>query len=241
MPILEIKHLTKRFGGLEAVKNMEFKVFEKEILGLIGPNGAGKTTLFNVITGFYKPDKGKIYFYNKDITGLKTEQICKLGIARTFQIVKPFWGLSLLKNVLAGAYLRYKDDKKAIKNAKNCLETVGLAEKAELLPSQLTYPDLKKLELARILATRPKLLLLDETAAGLNPTEIEEMMKIVMKLRDNGMTLIVVEHVMKFIMNISDRIIVMHYGSKLIEGEPSKIASDKRVIEAYLGEGFKIA
>jgi len=239
--VLEVKSVTKKFGGLEAVKDMEFNVKKGEILGLIGPNGAGKTTLFNVITGFYKPDKGKIYFRNRDITGLKPEQICRLGIARTFQIVKPLWRLTVLENVLAAVYLRYEDRETATKKAMQCLEFVNLHKKANLFPSELSYPDLKKLELARALATEPTLLLLDETAAGLNPVEIEEMIKIIKKLHENGITFIIVEHVMKFIMNISDRIIVMHHGSKLAEGKPDEVANNRKVIEAYLGEGFRIA
>jgi len=241
MIVLEVKNVTKKFGGLEAVKNMEFNVKKGEILGLIGPNGAGKTTLFNIITGFYKPDKGKIYFCNRDITGLKPEQICRLGIARTFQIVKPLWKLTVLENVLAAVYLRYEDRETAIKKAMLYLEIVNLHKKANLFPSELSYPDLKKLELARALATEPTLLLLDETAAGLNPVEIEEMMEIIKKLHKNGITFIIVEHVMKFIMNISDRIIVMHHGSKLAEGKPDEVANNRKVIEAYLGEGFRVA
>ena len=241
MIVLEVKNVTKKFGGLEAVKNMELNVKKGEILGLIGPNGAGKTTLFNIITGFYKPDKGKIYFCNRDITGLKPEQICRLGIARTFQIVKPLWKLTVLENVLAAVYLRYEDRETAIKKAMLYLEIVNLHKKANLFPSELSYPDLKKLELARALATEPTLLLLDETAAGLNPVEIEEMMEIIKKLHKNGITFIIVEHVMKFIMNISDRIIVMHHGSKLAEGKPDEVANNRKVIEAYLGEGFRVA
>lgn len=244
MNILKVLEITKYFGGLAAVKNVTFDIYEREIVGLIGPNGAGKTTIFNLISGFYKPNKGKIIFNGEDITNLKPFQICKKGIGRVFQMTKPFLNMTCLENVMVGA-LFGKNEKKEINKAKEeameIIEFIGLSKKSDVIAKNLTIADRKKLEIARALATRPKLLLLDEVAAGLNPVEIEEIMGLMREIRNKNITLLIVEHVMKFIMGISDRIIVLHHGEKIAEGKPYEITENKKVIEAYLGEVEKIA
>ncbi|MEM3629598.1 MAG: ABC transporter ATP-binding protein, partial [Candidatus Bathyarchaeia archaeon] len=225
-----------------ALINVDFYVDNKEIVGLIGPNGAGKTTLFNVICGFYRPDSGKIIFEGKDITKLKPYNIFRLGIARTFQIVRPFLRMSVLENVQVGIFYgkrRNVGRAEANREALRWLEFVGLYEKRNVVANQLTHAERRKLELARALASEPKLLLLDEIAAGLNPTELMEMAKKVETIwKDYGVAILWVEHVMKAIMSVCHRIIVLHQGSKIAEGPPSIIARDKNVIEAYLGETY---
>lgn len=237
MTLLEGKGLTKRFGGLLVLDNVEFALKQGEILGLIGPNGAGKTTLFNVITGFERPDSGVVKYKGRDITYLSPDKICKLGIARTFQLVRPFYDLTVFQNVLLGAlYGRLKKKSKDIKEeCIKILKFIGLYEKRDRLISELTLADIRFLELARALATNPEVLLLDEMAAGLMPSEIKILMKRINEIRDSGITIFMIEHVMKLIMNISDRIMVLDHGRKIAEGKPYEVANNKNVIEAYLG------
>jgi branched-chain amino acid transport system ATP-binding protein len=239
MPLLEIENLSKAFGGVLAVRHLDFTVSEGEILGLIGPNGSGKTTLFNLITGLLKPDTGRIRFNNKDITGIAPYKICQSGVARTFQLVRPFTQMTPLENVMVGR--AYGSDPvlntgQARIESEEILALAGLAGKPVRTAAMLGLVDRKRLEIARALATKPKLLLLDEMMAGLNPVEIEDAMRLVKGIRDSGITLIVVEHVMRAVLGISDRMIVLNVGEKIAEGTPQEIASNRQVIDAYLGE-----
>jgi branched-chain amino acid transport system ATP-binding protein len=234
--LLETRGVSKRFGGLHAVSDVSFTIREGEILGLIGPNGAGKTTLFNIVNGVYKPDKGTITFAGKDITGLSPDKVVKRGLARTHQIVKPLNGMSVLDNVTVGAcFGRESLGLKAARAAAlEVLKQVGLAERAASPARSLTLAAKKRLEVARALAAKPRLLLLDEVLAGLNPTEVAQMIDLIRKIRDHGVGVFMIEHVMQAIMKLSDRIVVLNFGQKLAEGSPIEVAGDPQVIEAYL-------
>ena len=239
MPILEGQGVTKYFGGLAAVSNVDFHVDQGEIVGLIGPNGAGKTTLFNLISAALPLSSGEIRFKGQKLNGLKPHRICKMGIARTFQQTKVFANMPVLQNVLVGAFFGSQDrisGAEAAGEASQALEFVGLSAMAGESIQDLTLVNQKRVEVARALATKPELLLLDELMAGLNPTEVSEAMELVTRIRDKGITIFMVEHVMKAIMGICERIMALHHGEKIAEGTPQEIAANKKVIEIYLGE-----
>lgn len=239
-PVLEVKGLTKRFRGLLAVNHLSFHVNQGEILGVIGPNGAGKSTTFNLITGVYRPDEGEVWLNGENVVGLTPDQICKRGLSRTFQVTRPFGDMTVLENVTTGAFLHTRSLKKATEKALEKIEFVGLGEKTNLKARTLSIIDQRRLEFARALATEPTLLLLDEVLAGLNAQEVDEAIELIMKVRASGLTMIVIEHVMKVIMSISDRVLVLNYGAKLTEGNPQDVMKDPQVIEAYLGKGFDL-
>jgi branched-chain amino acid transport system ATP-binding protein len=244
MNILELKNLSKNFGGVSALSDIGFSVGEGEILGIIGANGAGKTTLFSIVSGFYPPDKGSIRFRGEDITGMKPYQICRKGIVRTFQVVRPFRNMTVLKNVTVGK-LFGRDQRThqgdAEREARTVMDLVGLSDKTHLLAGELTLADHKRLELARALTTNPHVLLLDEVLAGLTPAETAEAMEIVRKIQKTvGLTILMVEHVMKAVIGLCGRIIVLHYGRMIAEGTPKEIVENPEVIEAYLGERLDV-
>jgi branched-chain amino acid transport system ATP-binding protein len=238
MAILETKHLSMHFGELAALESVNLSVNRGEILGLIGPNGAGKTTFFNCITGFLNATRGDIVFDGQDITRLGPHTVCRLGICRTFQIVQSFSEMSVLENVMMGAFCRHARTKVAGERAEEILEFTGLAGKRHQLAGSLTLADQKRIELARTVATEPKVMLLDEVMAGLNPTETEEAIGLIRRIHEKGMTLVVVEHVMEVIMNISHRIAVFDSGKLIAEGAPEEVVRNERVIKAYLGEEY---
>jgi branched-chain amino acid transport system ATP-binding protein len=239
MKLLEVENVSKAFGGVLAINKVSFDLKQGEVLGLIGPNGAGKSTLFNIITGIFKPDTGRIRFNHRDITGIVPYKICQSGIARTFQVVKPFGRLTPLENVMVGrAYggQPARNIRQARMESSQILDLTGLGNKPVRTAEMLSLVDRKRLEIARALATKPQLLLLDEMMAGLNPAELNDAIALIKSIRDSGVSLIVVEHVMKVIMGISDRVIVLKVGEKIADGTPHEIANNRQVIEAYLGE-----
>ena len=238
MILFELKKLVKHFGGLAAVNGVSFKVEKGEIFGLIGPNGSGKTTIFNCISSYYSVTGGNIYFKNQDITGLKTNKICKIGIGRTFQVVKPLGRLTVMDNVIAAAFSKAKTKKEARKVANETLEFCELIHRKDVLAKSLPIGERKRLEITRAMATRPELLLLDETAAGLNPSEVDAAINLIKKIRNKGVTIIIVEHIMKVIMTISDRIHAINFGQTITEGTPQEVVSNPAVIEAYLGKEY---
>lgn len=239
--MLEVKNVSKHFGGLKAVDQVSLSINEGEIFGLIGPNGAGKSTLFNCVAGYYPPTFGEILFRGESITGLRPWDICKKKIARTFQLVKPFKMKSVLYNTMVGAYVRSTNPAEVRDMALEVLEELQLADKKDVLAKNLTIADRKRLELARAMATDPEMLLLDECMAGLRPNEVDETLDIIRAIRDRGVTIFVIEHIMRAIMSLSDRITVIQFGAKIMEGTPAEVAADERVIKAYLGESYVAA
>ena len=241
MSLLEVRSVSKHFRGLRAVNNASFRIAEGEINALIGPNGAGKTTIFNMIAGVYAPDAGEILFAGRPIHGLRPDQVCAAGIGRTFQIVKPFAGLSVLDNVMVGALLRSRNAADARRLARGIVDRLGLGPKRELPASSLTLPDRKRLEVARALATRPKLLLLDEVMAGLRPTECDQMVALFRELnRADGTTILLIEHVMRAVMALARHIGVLHHGEVIARGTPEQVVRDPAVLECYLGEETEV-
>ncbi len=236
MAILEAKGITKFFGGLAAVNDVTFKVEEGQIYGLIGPNGSGKTTIFNLINAYFPLSNGEIRFDNRKISGLKTYQICRCGIGRTFQVVKPLKRMTVLDNVIASAFLHNRSKAQAVALAERTIEFCGLTPYQDKFAKSLPIASRKRLEITRALATQPRLLLLDETAAGLNPAEVDQAIDLIKKIRDSGITIIIVEHIMKIIMSISDRILAINHGRPIAEGSPQEVAANREVITAYLGE-----
>jgi branched-chain amino acid transport system ATP-binding protein len=232
---LVISGLSKRFGGLRAVQDVSFTVKENETVALIGPNGAGKTTSFNLITGFQRPDAGSVMAYGREIVGLKPHNVCAHGLARTFQVAKPFGAMTVLNNVMTGAFLRDKNTAAAREKAREAIEFVGLSAREQTAAKDLTTIDQRRLEMARALATEPRLLLLDEVMAGLNPAEIDQAVALVGKLSQRGLTIVIVEHVMRAIMAVARHIVVLDHGQKIAEGTPKEIVENPEVIRAYLG------
>jgi len=232
---LVVRNLSKRFGGLRAVQGLSFSVKENETVALIGPNGAGKTTSFNLITGFHRPDEGSVSAFGREIVGLKPYDICAHGLARTFQVAKPFGAMTVLANVMTGAFLRDKKLEVARARAREAIEFVGLSAKEHTPARDLTTIDQRRLEMARALATEPRLLLLDEVMAGLNPAEIDQAVALVGKLSKRGLTIVIVEHVMRAIMAVARHIVVLDHGQKIAEGSPKEIVENPEVVRAYLG------
>ena len=241
MALLEVRGITKHFRGLRAVHDASFEVPEGDINGLIGPNGAGKTTIFNMIAGVYAPDSGRIVFQKREIQGLRPDQVCAAGIGRTFQIVKPFAGLTVLDNVMVGAFLRERTAAGARAHSASILRKLDLDAKATLPASSLTLPDRKRLEVARALATRPRLLLLDEVMAGLRPTETDQMVPVFREInRTEGLTILLIEHVMRAVMALAQHIGVLHHGEVIARGAPHEVVRDRAVLECYLGEETEV-
>lgn len=240
MTLLDIQDVTKKFGGLTAVDSVSLSIEKGQIFGLIGPNGSGKSTLFNCITGIYHATSGMISFKDQKITSHKPWDIARMGIARTFQLVKPFNTKTVLYNVMVGSFARTDSPAKAKENAIKVLEKIDLGDKKDVLAKNLTIADRKRLELARAIATEPELLLLDEVMGGLRPMEVEEMLAVIRELRDSGVTIFIIEHIMRAIMSVSDRVLAINFGKRIAEGTPGEVANDERVIKAYLGEDYVI-
>ena len=241
MSLLVVDNLSKTFGGLRAVSNLSFTVEAGSIVGLIGTNGAGKTTVFSLISGFQKPSTGSVSFEGERITDLSPDRICYRGLTRTFQIMQSFQKLTTLENVMIGAYVRYPSLPHAKQHALAIMEQLGMRDRAEELASSLTLADLKKLEIAKALATTPKLLLLDEVVSGLTPTEVDELVRLIRQIRAGGTTIIMIEHVMQAVMALSDSLVVLHHGEMIFGGAPQEAVRNRQVIEAYLGEELELA
>ena len=239
--LLDVQSVSKRFGGLQALSSVAFTVGAGEIVGLIGPNGAGKTTLFNVVTGVYPPDEGRVVFGGEDVTGVAPHRLCKLGAVRTFQVSKPFAALTVLQTVRIGALNRIPDMAGATVKALEVLELMGLAGKRDEPGKSLTVMERKRLEMARALATQPSLLLLDEVAAGLRPNEIQDMIALVRRIAAGGVSVLIIEHVLEAVMRLSARIVVLNHGEVIAQGRPDELVNDARVIDAYLGEAYSLA
>lgn len=240
MEFLKIDKITKNFGGVTALKDLSFELSKGQIKSIIGPNGSGKTTLFNLISGLLRPEAGQVFFCDKNITGTEPEKIAHAGIARTFQIVRPFYNMPVLENVMVGTLKRVSNIREARTKALQVLELLGLEKKQRTFPGNLTIEDRKRLEFARALATAPSLLLLDEVMAGLNPSEIEFVKEVIREIRSRGITILLIEHVMEAVLSLSDEVLGLNYGEKIYDGEPGLVTKDRRVIEAYLGEEFSL-
>jgi branched-chain amino acid transport system ATP-binding protein len=238
MSLLELRNICMDFGGLRAIDSLSLSIGEGQILGLIGPNGAGKSTAFNCVAGVYKPTSGEIWFDGVNITGAKPWDLCRAGLARTFQIVKPFASKTVLYNVMVGAFARTDKTDEAEAIALDVLKSLHLDHKKDFKSGALTIADRKRLEIARAMATKPKLLLLDEVMAGLRPTEVDEMIDVFRAVRDSGVTIFVIEHIMRAIMALSDELVVIQFGRKISEGKPEAVAKDENVIKAYLGDEY---
>ncbi|MGC9324336.1 MAG: ABC transporter ATP-binding protein [Desulfomonilia bacterium] len=241
MAIIEINNVSKHFGGLKAVDQVSLNIEKGQIFGLIGPNGAGKSTLFNCVAGAYPPTLGKVIYKGEDITGMKPWNVCKKKIARTFQVVKPFQSKTVLYNVMVGAYVRSSKPSEVRDMALATLDELKMTSKKDILAKNLTIADRKRLEIARALATDPEVLLMDESMAGLRPNEVDDMLKLIRQIRDRGVTIFMIEHIMRAIMSLSDRIAVIHFGKLIMEGTPAEVSKDERVIKAYLGESYGAA
>src|ERR1700760_5006319 len=235
---LVIKGLSKRFGGLRAVQDVSFTVKENETVALIGPNGAGKTTSFHLITGFHKADSGSVLAFGQEVVGLKPHDVCALGLARTFQVAKPFGAMTVLANVMTGAFLRDRHVAAAREKALAAIDFVGLSAKQQTAAKDLTTIDQRRLEMARALATQPRILLLDEVMAGLNPSEIDQAVALIGKLSERGLTIVIVEHVMRAIMAVARHIVVLDHGQKIAEGSPKDVVANEEVVRGYLGPGY---